>query len=165
MLADGDRRSIGRVGEVVDLVRVQPERMGELMECLWDADAGVRMRAAGAIEKLSREQAVLVRPYKAALLSLLAEVTQQDVRWHLAAIVPRLPLSVAECRRVAEALETFLEDRSSIVKTCAMQGLFDLIDQDGSMRPGVYELLQALARSGTPAMRARGRILLGRLGA
>jgi hypothetical protein len=41
-----------------------------------------------------------------------------------------------------------------------MQGLAELTLQDKSMKDGVLELLRALTRSGTPAMRARGRHLL-----
>jgi len=163
MLIGGDRRSIGRANEVVDLVRLQPKKVAHLVECLWDPDSRVRMRAADATEKMSREQAVLLQPYKAPLLGLLAEATQQEIRWHLALIIPRLQLTVSECRRVAELLQSYLEDRSSIVKALAMQGLSDLTRQDASLRPMVLDLLRSLTRTGTPAMRARGRILLRQL--
>jgi hypothetical protein len=98
----------------------------------------------------------------------LAEATQQEMRWHPASIVPRLQLTRSECRRVAGILRQYLTDRSSIVKTFAMQGLADLISRDSikhdaSLRPMVLELLRSLSRTGTPAMRARGRILLRRL--
>jgi hypothetical protein len=166
MLVGGDRRSIGRADEVADLVGRQPKQVPQLIECLWDADALVRMRAADAAEKLSRDKAVLLQRFKAPLLGLLANLTketQQEVRWHLAVILPRLQLTRSECRRVSEILRQYLEDRSSIVRTCAMQGLADLISQDASLRPMVLELLRSLSRTGTPAMRARGRILLRRL--
>jgi hypothetical protein len=78
-------------------------------------------------------------------------------------MVPRIPLTVAECRRVAGILESCLEDRSSIVKTCALQGLADLARQDASLLPEVIDLLRVHSRSGTPAMRARGRMLLKQL--
>jgi vesicle coat complex subunit len=163
MLAGGDRRSIGRANEVVDLVTLQPKKFTQLIECLWDPDSKVRMRAADAVEKISRGQAVLLQPYKAPLLGLLAETTQQEVRWHIAVMVPRMKLTRAECRSVTEALQRYLEDRSSIVRTFAMQGLSDLTRQDRSLRPMVLDLLRSLTRSGTPAMRARGRILLTQL--
>jgi hypothetical protein len=70
---------------------------------------------------------------------------------------------VLNARRAAEILRLYLADRSSIVKTFAMQGLADLISQDASLRPMVLGLLRSLSRTGTPAMRARGRILLRRL--
>jgi hypothetical protein len=101
--------------------------------------------------------------YKGPLIGLLAEATQQEVRWHLAVIIPRLELTRSDCRRVAGILRQYLADRSSIVKTSAMQGLADLLSQNQSLRPTVLELLRSLSRTGTPAMRARGRILLRRL--
>lgn len=163
MLAGGDRRSIGRANEVVDLVGLQPEKAALLIECLWDADSLVRMRAADAAEKISRDRIGLLLPYKTPLLGLLAETTQQEVRWHLAVMVPRLKLTPLECRRVAEVLQQYLEDRSSIVRTCAMQGLADLTRQNASLRPMVLDLIRSLTRTGTPAIRARGRILLVQL--
>jgi hypothetical protein len=60
-------------------------------------------------------------------------------------------------------LRTYLEDQSSIVKTAAMQGLADLTRQEASLLPEVLDTLRILARSGTPAMRARGRILLKKM--
>jgi hypothetical protein len=93
------------------------------------------MRAADATEKISRDRAALLQPYKTSLIGLRAEATQPEVRWHLALIVPRLQLTFSECRGVADILQLYLKDRSSIVKTFAMQGLSDLTRQDASLRP------------------------------
>jgi len=120
--------------EVVDLVRLQPKTIARVVACLWDPDGCVRMRAADAAEKVFREQAVLLQPYKKAVLGLLAEIFRR-----------------------------YLEDRSSIVRTFAMQGLSDLTGQHPSMLTTVLDLLRTLTRSGTPAIRARGRILLRQL--
>ena len=60
-------------------------------------------------------------------------------------------------------LRSWLDDRSSIVKTCAMQGLASLTRWNPAMLPEVLDMLRLLSRSGTPAMRARGRILLKRI--
>lgn len=118
------------------------------------------MRAADAVEKVSRSHPALLQRYKAALLDLLADTSQQQMRWHLAAIVPRLQLTRLECSRAAAVLEIYLQDRSSIVKTFALQGLSDLTRQDLALHGRVLELLHSAARIGTPAMRARSRILL-----
>jgi hypothetical protein len=163
MLMGGDRRSIGRADEAADLAGRRPKQVAQRIECLWDPDALLRIRAADAAEKLSRDKAVLLQPFKAPLPGLLAEATQQEVRWHLALIIPRLQLTRSECRRVAGILRQYLDDRSSILRTFAMQGLADLISQNASLRPMVLDLLRSLSRTGTPAMRARGRILLRRL--
>jgi len=60
-------------------------------------------------------------------------------------------------------LNRYLEDRSSIFKTSALQGFADLAQDDASIRPGVIEILREATRSGTAAMKARGRKLLIRL--
>jgi hypothetical protein len=164
MLAGGPRLGVGRVREVVELVLAQPRKTAQLVECLWDADPGVVSRAADALEKASHRRPELLAPWlapwKDALLNLLVEATQIKLRWNLALMVPRLTLAKAEIRRAASTLQTYLEDRSSIVKTCAMQGLAELTRQDPSLLPEVLDLVRILARAGTPAMRARGRILL-----
>ena len=122
MLSGGDRRSIGRVADAVDLIEQHPQRISSLVDCLWDEDACVRMRAADALEKISREQSLHLTSYKAALLTLLAEKPNRKCAGILP-VLPRLPLTQSECRRVADVLQSWLEDRSSIVKTFAMQGL------------------------------------------
>ncbi len=133
------------------------------------------MRAADALEKLTRRRAPvadeiqksllksLQGAWKAPLLGLLAETTENKLRWCLAQVVTRLTFTVPECRRVAEILLSYLDDKSSIVKTCALQGLADLTHQDPSLLSEVVDLLRIHSRSGTPAMRARGRMLLKQL--
>ncbi len=158
---------LGRVAQVEELVRAQPRRAERLLELLWDDDAGVASRAADVLERLSYDASPALRRvfagFKESLIGLLPEARFIKLRWNLAFAVPRLELTRAEARRVAAALEGYLGDRSSIVKTAALQGLADLTRHDPARLPEVVELLQIEGRSGTPAMRARSRILLKRL--
>lgn len=159
-LQGGDRRSIGRSDEVALLVLKEPRRFPELLNCLWDENPVVRMRAADAAEKVSAQKPRLLDCHKSELLGLLAEAEQIELRWHLALIVPRLRLTALERQRAALALQRYLDDRSSIVKTFALQGLTDLAQNDPGLRSEIKHLLQNAARSGTPAMKARARMLL-----
>ena len=154
---------IGQSDRVAAMVLKAPELFSELMEGLWSEDPVVRMRAADAAEKVTRKKRELLQPYKGELLGLMAETEQQELRWHLAAMVPRLQLNPKQRNLVTALLVGYLEDRSSIVKTCALQGLADLAQDDPSIRPGVMEILRAATRTGTAAMKARGRKLLGRM--
>jgi hypothetical protein len=163
LLKGGDRRSIGRANEVAATIAKTPQLFPELISNLWSEDPVARMRAADAAEKVSRDQPRLLRPHKRELLGLLAEARQQELRWHLAAMIPRLELTPAEHTKAADALEAFLDDRSSIVKTFALQGLADLAALDPRMREGVIEKLREATRTGTPAMKARSRKLLAKL--
>ncbi len=161
ILADGRRtQGPGRAFDVAVMVLEQPRLTRQLIECLWDEDEGVAGRAADALETIAGERPQSLQPWKQALLGLLVESKGIKLRWHLGLIVARLQLTRAECRRVANVLSGWLDDPSSIVKTCAMQGLAELTLQDQSMTEEVLDLLRALTRSGTPAMRARGRTLL-----
>ena len=160
LLAGGDRRSIGRADEVAAIVSRDPGLFPELILGLWSEDPVVRMRAADATEKFTRGNLDVLKPYKKELLGLMAETREQEMRWHLAAMIPRLSLAAKERKMVVSLLNLYLEDPSSIVKTSALQGLADLAQKDSSLRPQVIDLLREATRSGTPAMKARSRKLL-----
>src|ERR1039458_8154240 len=94
MLAAGRNRiSSGRTAEVVDLVQANPKKANQLIECLWDEDPHLAMRAADALEKLTRPQPsapdavpaslmkLLQSRWKAPLLGILAETTENKLRW------------------------------------------------------------------------------------
>jgi hypothetical protein len=163
LLKGSDRRSIGRANEVAALVARNPELFTELISNFWSDDAVVRMRAADAAEKISREQPQLLRRHKSELLALLAETQQAELRWHLAAMIPRLELTTGERRKAAVAIESYLEDRSSIVKTSALQALTDFALHNREMRADVVDKLRAAMRNGTPAMKTRSRKLLAEI--
>ena len=120
------------------------------------------MRAADTTEKVTREHPELLRPYKKELLGLLAQTEEQKLRWHLAAMAPRLPLSGRERELVMKSLQLYLEDRSSIVKTLALQALADLAADDQDLREQVFAILQQAESCGTAAMKARSRKLLAK---
>ncbi len=160
MLAGGDRRSIGEANRVAALVLRQPKRMAELIQCLWNEDPIVRMRAADAAEKVSAKKPALLGAFKAELFTLIDESTQAEVRWHLAVMIPRLLLDPQERERAIAALSLFFDDRSSLVKTAAIQGLAELSRGNPELEGDMVDLLERTCRTGTPAMKARSRILL-----
>jgi len=160
MLVTGRLLDPGRVWEVVELLEGRPTGLSKLIECIFDEDAAIASRAADALERITRHRPHQAQRWKEALIGLLAETTEKKVRWNLALTIPRLELTVPECRRIASILNTWLDDPSSIVKTCALHAMADLTRQDPDSLPDVLDLLRMAARSGTPAMRARSRILL-----
>ncbi|SRR5258708_6738008 len=163
LLKGGDRRSTGRSDEIVAIVSKKPGLFPDLIAGLWHEDRLVRMRAADAAEKVTRKKPELLRPSKKELLGLMTETKEQELRWHLALIVPRLPLNARERQLTTSWLCRYLDDRSSLVRTFALQGLAALAQDDPSIRPRVIEILHQAAGSGTPAMRARSRKLLLRM--
>jgi hypothetical protein len=160
VLTGGDCRSIGKSNRVVALVLKQPKLLSELIRGMRCDDALVRMRVADAAEKVSLKNPDLLQPFKKELLKLLDEAVQQELRWHLAQMIPRLALKKNERLRAVSRFKEHLRDSSSIVKTSALQGLVDLISIDESFAPEVKDMLQRSVTTGTPAMKARARKLL-----
>ncbi len=159
MLSGGDLRSIGRVPDVLVVMERNPERMNELVRCLESVDPVVRSRTADALEKMTARRPDLLNPYKKVLLREASVSVQQEVRWHMAQMLPRLPLTPRQIAGVFSLLRSYLGDRSVIVQVCALQAMFELSLKDPSLRTPVRELMDASCRTGAPALRARGRRL------
>ncbi len=162
-LRGGDRRSIGRADEVVGDVLGNPTLFDAVFQGMFNDDPVIRMRAADAIEKITGQHPEYLRPYKTVLLRQIAAVEQQEVRWHVAQMIPRLELSEEEHRQAIEILWGYLDDKSNIVKTFSMQALADLAAEDAVLLPQVIELLEELTGAGSPAVQKRGRKLLKKL--
>lgn len=157
----------GRVCLIAEWLCDLPRRVPDLIELLWDDDPGVANRAADVLERITADPSpallLAITAYKQELIGLLPDARFIKLRWNLAFVLPRLPLTVHECRRISGILQGWLDDPSSIVKTACLQALADLSRQDPASTSAVRELLQTCGRSGTPAMRARSRHLLKRL--
>jgi hypothetical protein len=162
-LRGGDRRSIGRVPQVVEEVSKNLELVGELVVGLVSDDPIIRMRSADALEKVSKGRPALLDPFKDIFLSAAADSEQQEVRWHVAQMLPRLKLSQKEKDVVVSILRGYLEDQSSIVKVCALQALVEFAVNDQGLASSVKPVIERACRKGTPAMRARGRKLISLL--
>ncbi len=163
ILGGGDLRSIGISNQIARRVIKAPRLFSDLFICLLHGDRLVRMRAADAVEKVTREHPEWLQPWKRCLLDDIACRQEQELRWHVAQLLPRLRMSAAEKRQAVTILHDYLEDKSSIVRTFSMQALVDLSVDDPELRDAIFPLIERLTRTGTPAMKARGRKLLRRL--
>ena len=159
-LSGGDRRSIGESNRAAILVLEQPEVIAVLFQGLDSTDPVLRMRCSDAIEKVTTKRPELLAPYKRALIQRYSKIAQQEVRWHVAPLLSRLPLSTEETATVVKLLLSFTNDRSSIVRTMTMQALTDIALRRPHFLPEVKEHIQELSLIGSPAMKARGKKLL-----
>lgn len=163
-LEGGDRRSIGRSNEVVADVIADPTLFGVVFSGLLSDNPLLRMRSADAVEKITARNPEYLQPHREMLIGKVARLEQKEVRWHVAQMLPRIEWNEAERQQAVDVLMEYLNDRSSIVKTFAMQALADLTQQSPELKPAVMLHLRELTVIGTPAMKARGRKLLAKLG-
>ncbi len=159
-LTGGDRRSIGEANRAAAIVKEHPELIVVLFEGLTSEDPVLRMRCADAIEKASAGRPELLVPYKTKLLREFSKIEQAEVKWHVAQMLVRLPLSDAETQEAVDMLLNYTNDRSSILKTHAMQALADFALRERKRVPEIKKHVEELIVIGTPAMKARGRKLL-----
>lgn len=162
-LKGGDRRSIGKSDQVTRAVAKNPKLFPELISGFLDPDPVIRMRSADAVEKITREQPELLQRWKRLILDSASTMQSKELRWHAAQLLPRLSLTPAEQAETLAILHNYLTDKSSIVKTFAMQALVDIATQNyanDELRAEITPLIERLTRTGTPAMKARGRKLL-----
>jgi hypothetical protein len=162
-LKGGDRRSLGKVNEVVAEVLESPPLFATLFDGMLHADPVVAMRAADAVEKITVKHPEYLRPYKKKIIAQIAMVEQQEVRWHVAQLFSRLEWTAAERRIIVKILYEYLNDKSKIVKTFSMQALAALAAQDKNLLPAIQSKIEEMTRSGSPAMQSRGRKLLAQM--
>jgi hypothetical protein len=162
MLKGGDLRSIGKANQVAQLVCSEPKLVKSLIEGIYSDDPVLRARSADALEKVSSQFPGYVQPFKNDVLNKISKMDQQEVKWHVALILPRLRMSAAEKVKAERLLSKWLEtEKGNIVRVNSLQALFEL-SKDGS-NSIIKKKLHTLIVTGTPSLRARCRKLLQEL--
>lgn len=159
-------RTAGRSAEVVSEILKHPELFAEVFEGLFSVHPGVRMRSADALEKASLKRPELLLPFKKRFLQEALPISQQEVRWHVAQMLPRLPLTPSEKKRAAQTLCEWIEgpEKSRIVKVMALQALVDLAKGDPALLPLARTKVKEAMTGASPSIVARGNKLLKLLG-
>ena len=157
-LSGGDLRSIGRANEAVQSVQTQQD-FDRLFTALSAGDRRVVMRAADAIEKITRRYPQYLAAHKAETLRLFQSDAPIELRWHLAQLIPRLKLNRREAGKVWIALECWAADNadSKIVRVNALQALSDLLPLLPQQHTRFLQLISVLERERVPSLNARIR--------
>lgn len=164
VLSGGDLRSIGHVDAVVAYVGNDLDRFSELMTGLTDDRPVVRMRSADAIEKVTRRHPKLLRAHQASLSQQLHRAIQQEVRWHLAQLMPRLTWTEDEAADIVQMLTDWIDtETSNIVIVNSLQAIFDLSAMHPRFRDELKVLLETQLETGSPAVKSRSKKLLQKL--
>ena len=162
-LGGGDRRSTDAAGEVALAVLAEPTLAPKLVALLRHGDPIVRMRAADALEKATRQQPDLLTPFARELLHEIGPIPQQEVRWHVAQMIPRLSLDAQSRAEAVTLLRVYLADPSRIVIVEALTALAALARDDAALRVWLLPDLREAVANGAPSVRARARRLLSDL--
>lgn len=164
-LTGNDFRSIGKSNEVVKIVLANPKLFSAVFSGLLENDPIVRMRAADAVEKITKQKPKLLQEFKKLLLERIANIPQQEVQWHIAQMIPRLELMKVDVAKARTILDQYLKTtKSNIVRVMSLQAMADLamqgkIEKESVIR-GIKEYTEIV---NTPSVHARSRKLLKQL--
>jgi hypothetical protein len=158
-LAGGDRRSIGLSNEVVAHILKHRASLEALMDAIDCDDPVVRMRATDAAEKIAAKRPEWMARRADRLIRIAEASCQQEVRWHMAQIFARLDLTPDQTRAATEIMFRYLNDDSRIVRVSAITALASFASNDVRLRAKVMPLIEEMAKTGSPAERARARKL------
>ena len=112
------------------------------------------------MEKASRHAPELLEQHKRKLLGSIASVEQQEVRWHLLQMIPRLRLTLRERQTAFALAESSLCHPSRIVQAEALSAMFELGKESVELRRRAVAKAKNAATSRIPALRARASKLL-----
>ncbi|MCZ4280327.1 hypothetical protein O4H49_06035 [Kiloniella laminariae] len=163
LLAVGDRKGIGRAGEVASLIRDDPNLLGDLLDNLSAGGPVVRSHAAHALMQIGLERPDLLQPYTRRLCSEISGLDQWEIQEQLMKIFPLLHWTAGEKKTVLQLVRDNLIHKSAIVRACALQALYDFALADADLLPEAKRLLQEAEGSGAKSSQARARKLLAKL--
>jgi hypothetical protein len=134
---------------------------GKLVGSLRSRDRVVVERAARTLKKIAERDGGALFAWRKKLLEEAFRAVDVRVQWNLTVMIGKLLLKGADKALAVDLMFARLQDKSGLNRTMAMQALMDLSEQDRALRARVMPMVLEFLDSGTPAMRARARRLLG----
>lgn len=158
MLLGHDLRSIAKSNEVAASVKNQSD-FDRLFELMLHHERLLVMRAADAVEKVTRKHRNFLQPHKAQLLSIVGNAVNKELKWHIAQLLPRLDLSGSELQQVWGILYYWAKNpnESKIARVNALQALSEIVQERPDMKSTFIKLLHALEKEPIPSLQARIR--------
>jgi len=153
-------RTTGSTNELVPTIINSPSLIRALIEYIDSKDGGLAMRSADTLQKVFAKRPDLLEPYKQQIFNTLLTSNQKEVKWHISQILPSFELNKDETEQAVQIWKNdFNNSKSSIVRVAALQAIFEISKKDNSYTKLYLKTLQSALEQGTPAMKARARIL------
>ena len=159
-LEGGDLRSTANVEQLLPLIKNQQD-FDELFEFMLSKERLIVMRAADAVEKVTLDHPHFLIKHKSEVLQLLSSSAHIELKWHLALLVPRMPLSKEEFQVVWATLKAWAKDssESKIVRVNALQTLWELAHGVSGLQEELEDMFQTIQLENVPSLAARIRKL------
>ena len=161
-LGGHDMRTPGNATAIAQQA-ISHDSVGVLVRAAQTGDKYLRMQAMDALQKISVEHPELLQPFVPDLLGCIAKIPQQEVQWHVAQIIPTLPLTSEQQERAHAICRAYLAVQSRIVQAWALTALVHLGQANPVYRQESDALLEQALKSESAAVRARAELLMSEL--
>jgi len=122
-LSGGDLRSEGNAESVARKVVNNGKLMDDLKIGLKEENKLIRGRVCMTLEIISRTHPEQIKELIEDLIDLARTDRTPQIRWHIAEIIPNIDLSSDEKKAFLPIMMDYLDDKSKIVRYCAIQAL------------------------------------------
>ena len=155
---EGDR-SLGAANAIAGEALRDASVVKELVAAL-GGEGRVQVRAANALKKVATKDAERLRPYGKKILRAALKSEELKATWNLTIMLSKIGLMGDERAVAIDFLFEGLRSASGLQRTLSMQGLADFAMTDAGLRRRVLPVVEEFEATGTPAMRARARMLI-----
>ena len=148
-----------------ELVAAALEPCGEpvrvaLIKSLSSPDKSIAEQASRTLKRIAEADRTVLYPYRKPLLKAAFAARDVRVQWNLSLVLGLLALTGRDKAIAVDLMYERLTDKSGLNRTCAMQALMDLSESDPALRTRILPILREALEHGTPAMKARAKLLL-----
>ena len=160
LLLGKDLRTIRQNNVVVNSIHDQ-RTFDELFSLVFHHERTLVMRAIDAIEKVTAKHPEFLITHKSQLIEVLNSADHKELKWHIAQLLPRVDLTVAELEGVWHKLAYWALNKteSKIVRVNALQGLFDLSKFNPELKNDFEKITSTVEHEAIPSIQARIRKL------
>jgi hypothetical protein len=165
MMRGRDRRARTGADEAATAAARDPRLFAALIDAMRSTDQVLALRSAEAADRASAANPGLLEPHKRELLGRVAQIDREEIRWHVAQMLPRLRFSGDEREQAVTLVVTWLQGRDGggILHANGFESLAVLAGDDPGLLDTVKPILERHASEGPPAVRARARAVLAGL--
>ncbi|GAA4296007.1 hypothetical protein [Nibribacter koreensis] len=163
LLTEGKPNAKGRTDEVaLYILQNGQEELANLWPAVYDANFGIRARAAHVLEAVANQKLEWFLRYRAEILERVALPTLDPAyNFFIPSMLGLLHWADEDVAEVVERLECWLQNIDhQFVKVFCLQSLTDITRQQPWLKHETEELVRQHMAKGGKAINARGRMLL-----
>lgn len=156
ILSSGNPRSLGDINSLLDKNKKQ-EDFDELFPFLSHSNRVVVMRSSDAVEKISQYNPEFLQKHKEKIFELCQSEIFNELKWHLALLLPRLSLSENELGKAWEILSNWTKNKenSKIVRVNSLQGMYEIVQKEKFLKQDLELTMEEIGMEEVPSINAR----------